>query len=119
MITLSAIVTSIKSRVDKSWSITFSTPELNPSQMMDLGSMNGKECVLGINLNAFSQSEEKLIDEIKVEDADMDKSPSKRLRAVIFLRWKDNNEGYNDFNLYYSYRMEKHITNEKNQLPPR
>ncbi|CAB5229178.1 hypothetical protein UFOVP1551_1, partial [uncultured Caudovirales phage] len=69
MITLSAIVTSIKSRVDKSWSITFSTPELNPSQMMDLGSMNGKECVLGINLNAFSQSEEKLIDEIKVEDA--------------------------------------------------
>lgn len=119
MITIAAIVTAINSRKDKSWSISFSTPELNPQQFFDLGSMNGKECVLGINLNAFTQSEEKLIDEIKVEDADMDKSPSKRLRAVIFLRWKDNNEGYNDFNLYYSYRMEKHITNEKNQLPPR
>jgi hypothetical protein len=119
MIQIAAQVTSIKSRVDKSWSITFSTPELSPSQMMDLGSMNGTECVLGINLNAFTQAEEKMIDEIKVEDADMEKSPSKRLRAVIFLRWKENNEGYTDFNLYYSYRIEKYITHEKNQLPQR
>ena len=114
MITLAAIVTSIKSRVDKSWSITFSTPELNPSQMMDLGSMNGKECVLGINLNAFTQSEEKLIDEIKIEDGL--KSNSQRLRAVLYRRWEQQPDGYNTFALYYDSQMEIIINHLKSKL---
>ena len=104
MITLSAIVTSIKSRVDKSWSITFSTPELNPSQMMYLGSMNGKECVLGINLNAFSQSEEKMIDEIKVEEGI--KSKSQWLRGILFRNWEQDNKGFKTYTLYYDNEME-------------
>lgn len=114
MITLSAIVTSIKSRVDKSWSITFSTPELNPSQMMYLGSMNGKECVLGINLNAFSQSEEKMIDEIKVEEGI--KSKSQWLRGILFRNWEQDNKGFKTFTLYYDNEMEIIGNHYKNKL---
>jgi len=114
MIQIAAQVTSIKSRVDKSWSITFSTPELSPSQMMDLGSMNGKECVLGINLNAFTQEEEKMIDEIKVEDGI--KSNSQRLRAVLYRRWEQQPEGYKTFALYYDSFMEQIINFYKSKL---
>ena len=115
MIQIAAQVTSIKSRVDKSWSITFSTPELSPSQMMDLGSMNGKECVLGINLNAFTQSEEKLIDEIKIEDGL--KSKSQWLRGILYRNWEVDNKGFKTFTLYYDNEMEIIGNHYKHKLP--
>jgi hypothetical protein len=45
------------------------------------------------------------------------KTPSQRLRAVIFLLWKYRDEWYKDFNLYYQYVMNEIIEAEKKLLP--
>ena len=37
------------------------------------------------------------------------KTPSQRMRNVLFILWKQDPEGYKDFNLYYISRMEKFI----------
>lgn len=119
MISLPAYVESLSTRKDKSMKLIFSTQELMPSSASDLFSLQNQIVYLAIKSVLFTPDELKAVEEMNIDVADMEKSPSKRLRAVIFLRWKENNEGYTDFNLYYSMRMEKHITNEKNQLPQR
>lgn len=119
IISLPAYVESLSTRKDKSMKLVFSTQELMPSAASDLFSLQNQIAYLAIKPVLFTPDELKAVEEMNIDVADMEKSPSKRLRAVIFLRWKGNNEGYTDFNLYYSYRMEKYITHEKNQLPQR
>jgi hypothetical protein len=45
-----------------------------------------------------------------------EKSDSLRLRNVLFRLWEQNKEGYEDFNLYYKYRMNKIIEFLKSKL---
>jgi len=45
-----------------------------------------------------------------------EKSESQRQRNVLYLLWKQNKEGYDDFKLYYKYRMEKIIDWLKQKL---
>ena len=45
-----------------------------------------------------------------------DKSPSQRLRAVMFRAWERDKHGYADFNLYYLHRMERIINKIKDEL---
>ena len=45
-----------------------------------------------------------------------DKSPSQRMRAVLYRAWEKDKHGYNDFNLYYQYRMERFINKIKDEL---
>lgn len=47
------------------------------------------------------------------------KTPSQRLRAVIFVHWKEVKGGKGDFNAYYREQMEKFITAVKEKLPPK
>lgn len=117
MILLPAICTSIKSRVDKSWSVTFSTPELSPSQMMDIGSMNGKECFLAINITPFNTEQQKMVAELKADEPN-GISQSKRMRNIFFRLWEQDNSGYQDFNLFYEFRMNQLCESLKNKLQP-
>ena len=40
----------------------------------------------------------------------------KRLRAVLYRNWEQNKEGYEDFQLYYNFKVEKIITHYKDKL---
>ena len=44
------------------------------------------------------------------------RTPSQRMRAVLFRMWEQKNEGYTDFNLYYAFKMEKLIDFLKEKL---
>lgn len=50
--------------------------------------------------------------EFEVEE----KSPSRRMRNVFFRLWEQDKEGYEDFNLYYRWKMEKLINHFKDKL---
>ena len=109
MVKLPAYLTGFNSKADGSASIRFSTQELQPQDFAELhGHLNQ------FGWLAFRENE--LQDEdIPDEDAAEDKSPSKRMRAVLFVLW--NQEGkQGDFESFYRDRMEKLITAVKGKL---
>lgn len=50
---------------------------------------------------------------------DKERTPSERLRAVIFVFWKEVKGGKGDFNAFYRETIEKYIVNIKEKLPPK
>lgn len=50
---------------------------------------------------------------IKTEDK---RTPSMRMRAVLFRLWEQDAKGYKDFNLYYDYHMNLMIEKLKEKL---
>jgi hypothetical protein len=117
MIELSAQLEGISSRVDKSWKLTFGTQELSPIEIGSLGQIQNAVCFLAINPETFTSEELRRIEDTKVEMADEGKSPSQRLRGVLFVAWKNDPEGYEVFNDYYIHKMEKVINHFKSKLP--
>jgi hypothetical protein len=45
-----------------------------------------------------------------------EKPPSQRLRAVFYRIWERDKQGYDDFELYYRFQMEKLIEHFKTKL---
>lgn len=47
------------------------------------------------------------------------KSPSQRLRGVLFVFWKEMRDGKGDFEVFYRETLNKYIEAVKAKLPPR
>jgi hypothetical protein len=63
----------------------------------------------------FGQNEFTLEDLPKEQAEDKDKTPSKRLRSVLFILWKQKGS-VGDFEVYYREQVEKIITKIKSML---
>lgn len=61
--------------------------------------------------------DEKDVDMLEARKELVHKSPSQRLRSVIFLLWKQA-DGELPFEVYYSTKMEQIIDHLKSKLPP-
>lgn len=111
-----AIVESIRSRKDKTMAITLGSQELSPEKAGLLFNTNSHlvSCYLSVK-ESITEGEMDIIDSIEVEKPG--KTPSQRLRAVLYLNWKNAPEGYTDFNLYYLHQMDKFIEHFKSKLP--
>lgn len=104
-----SILTGITAKVDGSLSLRFTTPELTSREkaaVMDLQNVNN---TLTIRPNDSAKAE---VAEVKAELGS--KTPSQRLRSVIFVLWKQ--QGHDDFEIYYRNIMEKIIDQIKNKL---
>lgn len=68
-----------------------------------------------LTFSAHQIEAEDIIDlpEIKTDDT---KTPSQRLRAVLFLMWKQDNQGHLTFTTYYEMMMEKIVNHFKGKL---
>lgn len=117
MISLPVILEGVASRADKSWKLTFGTQEITPEAVARIASMQQNVCYLAINPNPFSNKELEIIKNTKAELADTGKSHSQRLRGVLYVKWENENEGYDNFHDYYIVKMDKIINHYKNQLP--
>lgn len=109
-------VAKIASRVDGSVTITLDTPELAPAKFGEIFALRKKEafCYLKPD-NAVTEAEAKAIDGLQPEVSG-GKTQSQRLRAALYVAWKQNPEGYTDSELYYRYKMEKFIEHVKSKL---
>lgn len=109
MLTLESYLTGFSSRSDGSASLRFTTQELSSDEFK----------LLKDSLNAFGWLcfKENIIPEIPQEPAeeDKDKSPSKRLRAVLFIQWKQE-KPFSDFESWYRKEMEIYIDKIKEKL---
>lgn len=111
-----AIVSSIRSLKDGSVSICFDSQELSPMKAGELFGLRNKLVALYMSeKETIPQRELDQIDAVGVEQ--QGKTPSQRLRAVLFLNWKQDNEGYSDFHNFYLHKIERYIDELKANLP--
>lgn len=109
MILISGQIESLQTRKDKTIKLTFGTQELTPKQSAELFNLNQDFCYLAIKEEQFNNQETDLIDTLKA-DLDTAKTPSQRLRGVLFKLYEQDSEGFKDFANYYLSKMEL-ITN--------
>ncbi len=110
MIKLQAYFTRFGSRQDKSASLSFETQELGPEAFASFQQAQGEFGWLVFQSNPINDS-----DIPKEQAEDTQKTPSKRLRSVLFIKWTQEG-ATGDFEAYYRAQVEKIITHIKSKL---
>jgi hypothetical protein len=114
MILIAGQIESIATRKDKTLKVTIGTQELNPAQASDVFSLNQSFCYIGLKTEPFIQSEEVLIAGFKSEINQ--KTPSQRLRSLLYVYYEQDNKGYKDFGTFYAAEMERIIEHFKTKI---
>ena len=109
-ISTTAIVTSLRSRVDRSIGLTIVTPEVTTDEKSLFFELQGINTRIEITpLDEKPEGVEKI-------DKDMEtKTASQRLRSVLFLVWKQSKQE-DTFESFYKSQMEKVIEHYKEKL---
>jgi hypothetical protein len=115
-ILVACIVDKITTLKDKSVKITLDTQELKASNAGELFTLLNSLCTVYISPAEVTSREMAQVDAVEPEM--QGKSPSQRMRTVLFLLWKQDNEGFKVFDMYYQGKMEKYIEELKQNLPP-
>lgn len=111
IITVPGILTRISYSKDGGLSLGFSTQELNAEEKMALADMYQQFGHL-----AFSPNQIGLGDMPSEQAEDKSKTPSKRLRASLFVLFTQQGGKAKDFEPFYVDMMERIITRVKNKL---
>ena len=111
-----ASLESYRSNLNQTIKLTFETSEITPEVMANIHHSLYKIGFLAFAPDPFTTQELDEIDKLKVEYDDTGKPPSQRLRGVLYRNWEMKPEGYQVFNDYYQYQMEKLINHFKNKL---
>ena len=105
-----AILTSVSFTKDRGLSLGFRTNELTDEEKVIAASYHGKFGYVLFRENQFKE------EDIPDTDAtDETKSPSQRLRAALFVMWKQRGSK-GDFEVFYRQQMEAAIDRVKRLL---
>jgi len=116
MLLIPAILTTFRSLKDKTIKIEFETNELSPEQIQGLAQNLQSFGYLAFKQDTFRTEQLMIIDELKADYEDKNKTPSKRLRDVLFVAYKQQSEGFLDFESYYQTKMNRFIEHIKSKL---
>lgn len=106
------ILTSASTRADRSLGLRFSTPELSSTEKAAIMDLQGME------LSMFLKPADGLITGLTEVKSELEeKTPSQRLRAVLFLLWKQAGDAI-EFEQYYRQKMNGIIEHLKTKLNP-
>jgi len=113
---ISANIEGISTRVDNTIKITLGTQEVSAEQVGSLYQLRNKLVKVLLSDTNINQAEIKATESVEL-DADKKKSPSKRLRAVLFIQWQQVKSNV-DFERYYESKMNELINHFKSKLEP-
>ena len=113
MLKVPSTIHKIETMSDGGLKLTVYTQELDPTDEAEV--MKLKRQLGMFVFSVTEQIKESDIPDVKVEFAN-DKTPSQRLRNVLFRAWEQDNGGYKDFELYYRNKIEKFIDFVKEKL---
>ena len=116
MLIIPAIFESFRSLKDRTYKLTFETSELNPEQLTGLGQSLNFPGFLAFNKDVFKKEHEDVLQHVKADYDDTSKSKAQRLRSVLFIYWKQDKMGYEVFDDFYNFYMEKFINHIKSKL---
>lgn len=93
-------------------------PELTLEEKSALFNLHKPETNVWVALKDIPLSAEELdIPEVIDKDTET-KSPSQRLRAVLYRYWEQNQNKHKEFDIFYRKQMEKWINQIKAELQP-
>lgn len=111
MIKLPAYLVGFNRKGDRSCSVRFETQEIPTEQLIELDTHYEKFGFLLFKENDFNESD------IPTEQADdPEKSPSKRLKNVLFVWSQQKGIAKENFDSFYRTEIEKIITHIKTKL---
>lgn len=117
-IILDGIVESISSRADGSLKIVFGTQEIESKQAGELFELRGKYAKALLTDANITQDEEAAVEDTFIQGGKK-KTKSGRLRAILFVVWKNSNlKNTIKFEDFYSTEMEMLIDKYKEKLEP-
>lgn len=106
------LIAGLSTKVDGSIKIVLETRELPPEASAQLFSMRGSEAWTVI---APTEMSEIAVPNERPDTALGTKSPSQRLRGVIYILWQQTNSGQ-DFESFYRTKLEAIIDQIKSRL---
>lgn len=104
-----AIIEGIRARKDRSLGLTITTPELSPTEKAMFMELQG------INTNLWIEPLDEQVEEYTVDKDLEQKSQSERMRAVLYLLWKQDEKGLT-FPDFYRQQTEKIIEYLKTKI---
>lgn len=107
---MDAILTSFSSRADKSIGFRGVTPELSPAEATALMELHGQN--VRILIEPWDVPPDAMI---KIKSEVEHKTPSQRLRAVLFVWWQQQNKP-GEFEEFYRINMNRLIEHVKSKL---
>lgn len=111
-VTCDVILMGASTKLDGSLALRLTTPELRPDEKLTFLELQGK------NLKMLLQPVEGDAVELKEVKGELnEKTPAQRLRATLFVLWKQQNEAI-DFEVFYRSKMEGIIEHIKAKLNP-
>lgn len=112
---LSCQVETIQTRKDHTLKIVLGTPELTPAKGAEVLAMMNK--VVATYFSPKDTIDQKEIDQVDNLQSEFGgKTPSQRLRNVLFVSYEQNKEGFKDFASFYTHKMETIIDHYKGKL---
>lgn len=113
-ILLPATIESITTRRDKTVKIVMGTQELSPGKAGELFTLLNSLAVVYISPKQIDQKE---IDQCDKLDPEFEgKTQSQRIRSVLFILFKQDAEGFKDFDSYYHYKTDIIINHFKSKI---
>lgn len=108
-----AAIQSFRTLVDGGNKLDVITQELPPEEAVKLLALKGK-----VGWFVFSEQEVQTEDipDIKLDNDIEEKSPSVRLRNVLYKIWELNTDQKTEFNDFYKSKMEQIITQVKEKI---
>lgn len=113
-IILACIIDKITTLKDRSVKITLDTQELSPTKAGEIFTLMNSLATVYISPSEITSREMAQVDSIEPEMPG--KSPSQRMRNVLFILWKQDNQGFKEFDSFYKERMETYIQELKNNI---
>jgi hypothetical protein len=116
MLIIAAQLESYRSLKDRTIKLTFETGEPTPDQMAQIQEYLMKAGFVAFSIDAFTSDQKDLIKDLKCDYDDPTKTPAKRLRAVFYILYQKDTEGFDTFQKYYDHKMEKVIGHYKGMI---
>ena len=116
MIVIPAILDTFASLKDKTIKIVFYANELTPEQLVEVAKNSQQFGYLAFKNEAFKPKEIDTFKDLKTEYSDNTKSPSKRLRNVLFVNFQQEPNGFKSFEEFYNHKMNEIIEHYKSKL---
>lgn len=117
MIIIPAQMEGFRTLKDKTLKVTFETNELNPQELLGIAENINTFGYLAFKKEPFGEKEKEMLENLESDYIESSgKTPSKRLRGVLFKVYESNPEGFKSFATFYDHYMEKIIEHYKTKI---
>lgn len=109
-------ISAIRTLKDRSVKIELTTQELSEGQAGSVFTMMNKYGIMAFKLEEMSQDDLDVLDSANVRLDDGRKSPSQRLRGVLYALYRAQSPEGENFEQFYVSTMEKILNHYKKQI---